>query len=144
MRLLALVAGALNLGSWFVAPRGCDGSRGRAEGTRARLLLRGFQLFVLHDDELIFANLVPMALFMGLHRLAGDRVHHLLAQAVTGGFVDLTEGNPLGGRDRGVQGDRRRDERQLQIALPMRSRGHDLLHPTNLAQRLTWLSGLVF
>ena len=38
----------------------------------ARSLFGRFQLFLLHDEELVFPYFVAAALFVGLHNFAGD------------------------------------------------------------------------
>src|SRR5262249_4439590 len=81
-------------------------------------------LFVADDGKLIFADLETTRLVGRLHDLAGDRVDQLLTQPVAGGAVDLAKRDALGGGDRRVEGNRARDQRQLEIATPICARGH--------------------
>jgi hypothetical protein len=47
----------------------------------------------------------------------------LLAQAIAGLLVDLAERHSLGRLCPGIEGDRTRDERELEVAFPKRTRG---------------------
>ena len=57
---------------------------------------------------------------------AGVRVHLLVSDAVAGLLVELMEADLLALRRRRVHGDRAGDERELQVAFPVRTRGHGL------------------
>jgi hypothetical protein len=72
---------------------------------------------------------------MRLDDLTRDGVYEPLAQAIAGLAVDLPKGDSLCGCDGRIQCHRARDEGQLEIALPMRSRGHSTLHTKTQANK---------
>ena len=59
-------------------------------------------------------------------------VHLAVANTIAGLFVELVETDffPLGSRR--IKGDGTRDQRQLEVAFPIRTRGHDILHTNEL------------
>jgi hypothetical protein len=59
-----------------------------------------FQLRILYDEVLAFADLVTAAFVLGGNPLAGFFINELLAQAIARGLVDLPERDALGGRRR--------------------------------------------
>jgi hypothetical protein len=61
---------------------------------------------------------------VGLHWLSGDCIDKLLPKAIACLLVDLPKGNALARGDSRIQGDRTGNERELQKALPMRTRDH--------------------
>ena len=83
----------------------------------------GVDLIVLDENVLVLGDLVAAALLAGLDRLARDIVDELLAQPVAGLAVDLAERDTLARRGRGVERDRALDERELEVALPIGTRG---------------------
>ena len=86
---------------------------------------------------------VAAPLVGSLNRLARHLVDELLAQPVAGLLVDLAEGDALGTAGRGMQRDRARDERELEIALPIRTRRHDKLRWKQLHNRTAALHSTV-
>ena len=84
---------------------------------------KGLQLFVIHWDVGVLGVFVAAALGLALDRLSRDIVDQLLAQAVAGLLVDLAERDPLGRCCPGVDGDRTRDQRKLEMASPKWTRG---------------------
>ena len=58
----------------------------------------------------------------------------LLTQAIAGLLVDLPERHPLGAGRRRVDGHRAGDERQLEVALPVRTGRHGQLHTNDRPQ----------
>jgi len=85
------------------------------------------ELLVLDLDEGALGVFVAAALVGGVHRLARHLVDELLAQPVAGDLVDLAERDALRTARRAVQRDRARDERELEIALPVGTRRHGIL-----------------
>jgi hypothetical protein len=57
-----------------------------------------FELRVLNDEVLALGHLVTTGFVLGSDRLAGLFIDELLAQAIAGGLVDLSEGDALGRR----------------------------------------------
>ena len=84
---------------------------------------KGVEFVVLDQDIGVLGVLVAAALILALDRFARDLVDQLLAQPVAGLLVDLAERDPLVARCAGVEGDRTGDERELEVALPIRTRG---------------------
>ena len=121
-----------------------DARRHRAVGARFRFLLRGLQLLLLHHQELVLADLIPTSPIVGLDHLAGDRIDELLPQAIAGLPVDLPERNSLGGGESRIKANRAGDERKLQIALPMRTRGPYDTPENELLFAFKWLRRLGF
>jgi hypothetical protein len=83
--------------------------------------LDGVEFLVLDHEVLPLGDLVAAPLVLGGDRLAGFLIDELLAQPIAGRLVDLPERNPLRGRAGGMQRDRARDQRQLEIAFPVRT-----------------------
>ena len=52
---------------------------------------RSFQLSILHDDELVLADLVAPTFTAGFHHFARDGIDELLAQPVASFSIDLPE-----------------------------------------------------
>ena len=71
--------------------RGYASGRSWRERTFARLLLSCFDVLVRDEEKLALAHLIPSALIVRLHHLAGDGVDELLAEAVSGLSIDLPE-----------------------------------------------------
>ena len=62
-----------------------------AKRPTARFVSRSFQLLILHDDELVLADLVAPTFTAGFHHFARDGVDELLAQPVASFSIDLPE-----------------------------------------------------
>ncbi len=73
------------------------------------------ELFVFDAQINALIDLVAASLVCGFDGLARPFVDQLLAKAVARFLVDLSEGDPLGRGCRSVQGDRARDEGELEI-----------------------------
>ena len=89
----------------------------------------GFELLGCEFDVLAFCDLVAFYDVRLLDIVACLSVHLAVTYAIASLFVELIEADflPLGCRR--VEGDGTRDERQLEIAFPIRTRGHStLLH----------------
>src|SRR5215217_5947023 len=82
-----------------------------------------FQLVILHDEVLALGHLVATAFVFGGDRLMGFLIDELLAEAIAGDLVDLPERNALGRGARRMQRDRTRDQRQFEVAFPVRTHG---------------------
>ena len=103
---------------------------------------RRVQLFVLDPDINALFDLVASPLVVGIDRIAGLFVDQLLTEAVAGFLIDLPEGDALGRGCRCVQGDRTRDERKLEVALPIGARrGHGNSYSTRTAFHYTSRAG---
>src|SRR4029078_998555 len=59
-----------------------------------------------------------------IHRLLGLGVDHLVVDAISGLLVDDVEADALARGGGGVECDRARNERKLQVALPTGTRSH--------------------
>src|SRR5439155_23693091 len=81
--------------------------------------LNGFEFVGLDLDVDALVDFVTPALILGLDRLARLFVDQLLTQAIAGLLVDLPKRDALGRRGGGTESDRTRDERELEIALPI-------------------------
>src|SRR5262249_48967088 len=81
-------------------------------------------LVVLDLEILALADLVAAADVILLDKIAGLRIDQLLLQPIAGLLVDAVEGDALGRRRRGIERDRTRDERKLEVSLPVGTRGH--------------------
>ena len=88
------------------------------------LHLDGFELVIIDLDIDTFVDLVASALVFGLDRLARLFIDELLAQPIAGLFVDLPKRDALGRRSRGTKRNGTRDERELEITLPICTRRH--------------------
>ena len=86
--------------------------------------LHGLELVVLEHDVLALGDLVALRLALGLDRLAGLLVDELAPHAISRLAIEGAKGNPLRGRRGRIEGDRARDERKLEITLPVGSWRH--------------------
>src|SRR5262245_55428389 len=86
------------------------------------LHLDGLELVDLDVDA--FVDFVAPALVLGRDRLARLVIDQLLAQAVAGFLVDLPKRDALRRRRGGTDRDGARDQRKLEIALPICTRRH--------------------
>ena len=89
------------------------------------LHLNGFELVVVDLDVHALVDFVAPTLVLGLDRLARLLVDQLLTQTVTRLLVDLPKRDALGRGRGGTERDRTRDERELEITLPICTRRHD-------------------
>jgi hypothetical protein len=89
------------------------------------------KLLFLDDEKLVLTHRVAAPAIQRLHNLSGADIDELVPEPVASLAVYLAEADPLRSRDRGVECDRAGDQRKLQIAFPMRSRGHDRLQLKN-------------
>ena len=87
-----------------------------------------FDLLVLDLDVDALVDLVAADLVGRVDHLARLVVDQLLAQAVAGLLVDLPERHPLGARGRREHRHRARDQRELEVAFPIGTGRHGLLH----------------
>src|SRR5262245_8450969 len=78
-----------------------------------------FELRILNDEVLALGHLVAAAFVRGGDRLAGLFIDELLAQAIAGGLVDLSEGDALGTRAGRMERNRTGDQSQFEIAFPV-------------------------
>jgi hypothetical protein len=102
-----------------------------------RVELFGFEL-----DVLALADLVAFDDVVGLDLAPSLCIHLLVLDPVAGLLVQLMEADLLAlGRGR-EQRDRARDQRQLEIAFPIRAWGHEILHPREL--RFNVVVGVMF
>jgi hypothetical protein len=86
--------------------------------------LQRFDLVVIDRNEDAFVDLVAAALVRSVDRVARHLIDELLPQPVAGLLVDLAKGHALRrGRGR-IDADRTRDQRKLQISLPVRTGSH--------------------
>src|SRR5262249_16565401 len=79
-------------------------------------------------DICAFADLVALDDLLRIDFLAGLCIDLAILDAVSGILVDLMKADFLALRCGWEQGNRTRHKRQFEIALPIRTRGHDLLH----------------
>jgi hypothetical protein len=84
------------------------------------------QLRILDDKVLALGDFVTAAFVLGGDRLAGLFIDELLAQAIAGGLVDLSQRDALGTRARRMQRNRTGDQGKFEIAFPVRTH-HQLL-----------------
>ena len=85
------------------------------------------QLFVGDGDVIALGDLIALDALVALDDVAGFGVDILLLEAIAGLGVQHVEGNLLGRARGGEKRDGTGDERELQIALPVRPRRHDKL-----------------
>ena len=85
----------------------------------------GLELFRLDLDVFAFTDLVALDDVGRIHLLVGLGVDLAVFDAVAGVSIDLMKADFLALAGRGEQCDRTRDERKLQVAFPIRARGHD-------------------
>jgi hypothetical protein len=76
---------------------------------------------------LALADLVAAADVLLVHRLGGLCIDKLLLEPVAGLLVDPVERDPFRTRCRRLERNRAGYERELEVALPIRARGHGLL-----------------
>src|SRR5262249_17338333 len=81
-------------------------------------------LLILDLNILALADLVAAADVLPVDRLAGFRLDQLLLEPGARLLVDPVERNLLRARCRRIEGNRAGHERELQVALPIRTRGH--------------------
>ena len=79
------------------------------------------EVAVLNQQKFVAADFEAVRLVRRLNGFAGDGIDDLVFEAMAGAPVDLPEGYSFGGRRRRIERDRIGDERQLQIALPIRA-----------------------
>ncbi len=92
-------------------------------------------LLVLDLNVLALADLVAAADVLLVHRLGGLRIDQLLLEPVAGLLVDPVERHSLrAGRSR-IQSDRTGYQRELQVALPISTRGHDYSYNSSAHRR---------
>ena len=86
-----------------------------------------FELFRFKLDIFAFCHFIAFDDVGVVHLVAAFGVDLLVADTISSLFVDLMEADlfPLGGRRKQCNG--AGNERQLQIAFPIRARGHDIL-----------------
>ena len=84
----------------------------------------GVEFIIVHRDVSVPRVFVAAAFVRAIDRLACNLIDELLAQAVAGLLVDLAERYPLGRCRPCVEGDGARHKRQLEVAFPIRTRGH--------------------
>jgi hypothetical protein len=77
------------------------------------------------------ADFISPTLVMGFDYLAADRVDELMTQSVAGTAADLPEGYLLFRGDRRVKRNRAGNERELEIALPVRTSSRQRVTPTH-------------
>jgi hypothetical protein len=77
---------------------------------------------------LAFADFVALDDVGGIDLLSGLGIYLAVFDAVARRFVDLIKADFLSLAARRKLSNRTRDERELQIAFPIRTRGHGLLH----------------
>ena len=81
--------------------------------------------FVRRDfDVVVLGDLVALDDIRLLDVIAGFGIDLFVADAVAGFLVELIEADLLALGRRGVERDRARNERKLEITLPVRTRGH--------------------
>jgi hypothetical protein len=85
----------------------------------------------LDFDVLPLADLIAFDDLGGIDLIAGFGIDLLVLDPIAGLFVDLMEADllPLGGRR--IEGDRTRGEGELDVAFPIRTRGHGLTPKRN-------------
>jgi hypothetical protein len=85
----------------------------------------GVDLFVFDLQVDALVDLVTAPPVAGIDPVPGLLLDQLLAKAVAGLLIDLSEGDPLRSGRRRLERDRTRDEGKLEVALPIRTRrGH--------------------
>src|SRR5262249_46066567 len=101
-----------------------------------RLDLRVFDL-----DVLSLGHFVAAADVFLLDRISSLGIYKLLLQPVSGLLVDPVERDALSARGSGIERDRTRDQRQLEIPLPVGTRGHGRTPDAKneAARRLPWV-----
>jgi len=91
-----LVSTSLSAAARFGGSSSACGAATARDGAALKGLVRAscwcrFQLLVLDDQELVFADLIPAALLVRLDDFARDGIDQLLAQPVAGFLIDLPE-----------------------------------------------------
>src|SRR5262249_51826750 len=89
---------------------------------------------VVDLDVLAFADLVAATHLLPRDRLAGLRIDHLLAKTIAGLLVDAVKRYALRGRGSRIERDRTRNQRKLEITLPISSGRHRELLPLHARQ----------
>src|SRR5262249_55892100 len=84
----------------------------------------GLELLGLELDILALADFVAFDDVGRVDILLGLRVHFAVFDAVAGVLIDLMKADFFALAARGKQRDRTRDERQFEVAFPIRTRGH--------------------
>jgi len=84
----------------------------------------GFELFGLDLYVLAFGDFVAFHDVRGIDLVSGLRVHFEIFDAVPGILVDLMKADFLPFARRRIQGDGTRDEREFEVAFPIRAGGH--------------------
>jgi hypothetical protein len=87
----------------------------------------GIEFLRFKLDILALGDLVAFDDVSTLHIVPSYRINFSVADAITGLLVKLVETDLFPLRRRWEQCDRARDERKLEIAFPIRARGHELL-----------------
>ena len=90
-----------------------------------------FQLFRLELEVLALADLVALDDVGRLDLVAGVGIDLAILDAMAGVLVELVEADLFALAGRGKERDRARDQGQLQIAFPIRTRGHGQLLDIN-------------
>jgi hypothetical protein len=86
--------------------------------------LDAFQFLVLDNDVDVLVYLVPLGSVGAIYGLTRYIIDQLLPETVPRLAVHLPKRHPLSGGRRRMQSDGARNERQLEIAFPIRTRGH--------------------
>src|SRR5579862_10052218 len=84
----------------------------------------GLKLLRLQGDVIALADLVALDDVRGLHVLAGFSVDLAVADAIAGVAIELVKTDLLAPGRRGEQRDGARNKRELEIPLPISTRGH--------------------
>src|SRR5262249_12039271 len=87
----------------------------------------GFKLFGLDLYVLAFADFVALHDVRGIDLVSALRVHFEIFDAVPSILVDLMKADFLPFAGRRIQSDGTRDEREFEVAFPIRAGGHGLL-----------------
>jgi hypothetical protein len=94
-------------------------------------------LLVVDEKHLALADFVAAAFLVRPHDLAGHGIDKLLTEAIARLPVHLPERNPLGRRDRRIEGDRAGYERELEVTPPLRTR-HSILQTRERQDSIRW------
>ena len=89
------------------------------------------ELLVLDQHVLALLDLIALDAVLLLDRLLGLGIDHLVVDAIAGLLVDDVEADALARGGRGIERNRARNQRKLQITLPIGTRSHGT-HPTLL------------
>ena len=76
---------------------------------------------VLDEQKFVLAGFVAARLIRRIDGFACDGIDKLVFEAIAGTPVHLPKGDSIGARNRGIERDRAGDEREFQIALPIRA-----------------------